>query len=312
MSFKDVLGQQRAIDILKKTIKQNRLPQSYLFYGPDGVGKIKTAKELAKICNCQDIKEVDSCGVCVSCYKIDKDIHPDVKVIQPAHIHFLISQIQELQKEVYISPFEGKKKIYILDEVDKMTPDAANAFLKTLEEPSSTTLFILITSSLETLLPTVISRCQLIRFNLIPADVQRQIFSQWKLEPSKIHLLTQTSEGSIGKAKEYLEKGVLEHLEKLTELLEDIFKGEENFFLISKIVTSVLNYYKKEDINLFLEILAVWLKETFISKLSFDFSTLDKAMEIVLETQKMIKFKNANVQLAMEIMFLKLRECRTR
>jgi len=312
MSFKDILGQQQAIDILKKTMKQNRVPQAYLFVGPDGVGKIKTAKELAKICNCQDIKEVDSCGVCASCYKINKDIHPDVKVIKPAHIHFLISQIQELQKEVYVSPFEGKKKVFILDEVDKMTSEAANAFLKTLEEPSSTTLFILITSSAESLLPTIISRCQSVRFNFIPMGIQRQIFSQWELEPSKFHLLTQTSGGSIGKAKEYLEKGVFEHYEKLSELLENIFKEEENFFLISKIVTSVLNHYKKEDIYLFLEILSVWLKETFTSKLSFDFITLAKAIEIVMETQKMLRFKNANLQLAMEIMFLKLKECRPR
>lgn len=309
MSFKDVLGQHFPIEILKKTIKQNRIPQAYLFYGPNGVGKIKTAKELAKICNCQNIKEAESCDICSSCYKINKDIHPDVKVIKPASLHFLISQIQDLQKEVYISPFEGKKKVYILDEVDKMTTQAANAFLKTLEEPSSTTLFILITSSAETLLPTIISRCQPLRFNLIPTDIQRQIFSRWEVAAAKLPLLTQICGGSLGKAKEYLDKGILEHQEKLSTLLENIFKEEENFLLVSKFVTLVLNHYKKEEINLFLEILSVWLKETFISKLSLDFITLYKAIEIVIETQKMIRFKNANVQLALEVMFLKLKEC---
>lgn len=312
MSFKDVLGQHHPIDILKKTIKQNRVPQAYLFYGPNGVGKMKTAKELAKISNCHKIKEAESCEICSSCYKINKDIHPDVKVIKPAGLHFLISQIQELQKEIYVTPFEGKKKVYILDEVDKMTPQASNAFLKTLEEPSSTTLFILITSSIETLLPTIISRCQPLRFNLIPADVQRQIFSQWEVDASKFHLLIQISGGSLGKVKEYLAKGIFEHQEHLSELLENIFKQEENFLLISKIVTLVLKYYKKEDIGLFLEILSVWLKETFISKLSLDFITLYKAIEIVIETQKIIRFKNANLQLALEVMFLKLKECRTK
>ncbi len=307
MSWKDILGQEAAINRLKKTFKQNRLPQGYLFCGTDGVGKIKTAKELAKICNCQNIKEEDTCDICSSCYKINHDIHPDVKVIKPASIHFLISQIQDLQKEVYISPFEGKKKVYILDEIDKMTTEAANAFLKTLEEPSSTTLFILITSSPETLLPTIISRCQPVRFNLIPADVQTQIFSKWQVDPSKFNLLTQTSGGSVGKAKEYLEKGVFEHQEELSALLENIFKKEEGFLLISKIATQILSYYKKEDIYLFLQILSVWLKES--SKLSID---LSNAIDIVIETQKMIRFKNANLQLAIEVMFLKIKECLTK
>ncbi|MEW6095433.1 MAG: DNA polymerase III subunit delta' [bacterium] len=304
MSWKDILGQEVAINILKKTIKQNRVPQAYLFFGPDGIGKTKTAKELAKVCNCQNIKEEDNCEVCSSCYKVNHDIHPDVKVIKPASIHFLISQIQDLQKEVYLSPFEGKKKVYILDEVDKMTTQSANAFLKTLEEPSPDTLFILITSNLETLLPTIISRCQLVRFNLIPASIQTQIFSKWGIAPSKFNLLAQASGGSIRKAKEYLEKVVFEHQEKLSESLENIFKKEEGFLLISKLVTQILSYYKKEDIYLFLELLSVWLKE----KISVDFVSLYNAIDIVIETQKVIKFKNANLQLAIEVMFLKLKE----
>lgn len=309
MAFENILGQEYAVNILRKTIKQNRISSSYLFFGPAGVGKIKTAKEFAKACNCQNIKiKEDSCEVCSSCYKINHDIHPDVKIIKPLGQHFLISQIQELQKETYMSPFEGKKKIYILDEIDKMTIQAANAFLKTLEEASPTTLFILITSNPESLLPTIVSRCQPVRFNLIPPNVQIQIFSKWNIEPSKLQLLVQTSCGSVGKAKEYLEKRVFEHQEKLLNLLENIFKKEEGFLLISQLVNQILNYYKKEDIYLFLEIFSVWLKE----KLWVDFVRLYNAIEIVIETQKIIKFKNANLQLAMEVMFLNLKRYLTK
>lgn len=307
MAFKDVLGQEKAINILKKTITQNRVPEAYLFCGPDGVGKIKTAKEVAKVCNCQGLKEGDSCDVCSSCYKINHDIHPDVKVIKPASLHFLITQIQDLQKEVYISPYEGKKKVYILDEVNKMTTQAANAFLKTLEEPSPTTLFILISNSGEILLPTIISRCQPVKFNLIPFDIQTQVFAQWGVTPTESNLLTQASGGSIGKAKEYLEKDVFVHQKKITELMENLFKREEGFLLISKMVSLVLNYYKKEDIYLFLEILPVWLKETFV-----DLINVSMAIDIIIETQKILKFRNANLQLAMEVMFLKLKECLTK
>ncbi|MEW6609833.1 MAG: DNA polymerase III subunit [bacterium] len=303
MSWKDILGQQQAINILKKVIEQNRLASAYLFLGPDGVGKIKTAKQLAKICNCQDIKEGDSCEICNSCYKINHDIHPDVKVIKPAAMHFLLPQIQDLQKDVFVSPFEGRKKVYLLDEVDKMTPEAANAFLKTLEEPSPTTLFILITSRPQTILPTILSRCQPVRFNLIPEDIQSQIFLRWQVEPSKISLLTQLSGGSIGKAKEYLEKDVFVSLEKLAPLLESILKKEEGFLLICKLVTLILADYKKEDISLFFELLSVWLKQ----KLSVNFISLYRAMDIVMETHKMIKFKNANLQLSLEVMFIHLK-----
>ena len=307
--WKDILGQESAINILKKTIKQNRVGSAYLFFGPDGVGKTKTAKELAKVCNCQSIKEEDSCDICSSCYKINHDIHPDVKVIKPASIHFLISQIQDLQKEVYTTPFEGKKKVYILDEIDKMTKEAANAFLKTLEEPTSNVLFILITSSLEALLPTIISRCRPVKFNLIPEGIQTQIFPEWGLEPSRFHLLAQASGGSLGRAKEYLEKGIFEHQAKLSGALENIFKSDEGFLLISKIATQIVDYYKKENIELFLEIFSVWLKQKAYHLVSVNFINLYKAIDIVIEIQRIIRFQNANLQLAMEVMFIKLKEC---
>lgn len=300
--WNDILGQEFAITILKRTIKQNRLGSSYLFFGPDGVGKTKTAKELAKVCNCQDVQQEDSCGVCSACYKIEQDIHPDVAVIKPASIHFLISQIQDLQKEVYTTPFEGKKKVYILDEIDKMTKEAANAFLKTLEEPPINTLFILITSSLEVLLSTIISRCRPVKFNLISEGIQTQMFSKWELEPSKFSMLAQASGGSLGRAKEYLEKGVFEHQAKLSKELENIFGKDKGFGLISKVASKIVDYYKKENIELFLEIFSVWLKQ------SANLINLSKAIDVVLETQKMIRFQNANLQLAMEVMFIKLKE----
>ncbi len=302
--WKDILGQESAINILKKTIKQNRLGTSYLFFGPDGVGKTKTAKELAKVCNCQSIvgEQEDSCGRCSPCYKIEQDIHPDVKIIKPASIHFLISQIQDLQKEVYTTPFEGKKKVYILDKIDKMTTEAANAFLKTLEEPPANVLFILVTSSLEVLLPTIISRCRPVKFNLLPEGIQTRIFPEWGLEPTRFHLLAQASGGSLGRAKEYLEKGIFEHQAKLSNEIENIFKKDNSFLLISKIATQIVDFYKKENIELFLEIFLVWLKQ------SVNFINLYQAIDIVIETQKAIRFQNANLQLVIEVMFIKLKE----
>ena len=148
------------------------------------------------------------CGVCSSCMKIDSRNHPDVRIIEPeskGKREISIEVIRELRREVGMKPFEGKKRIYLLFYVDRMSLEASNAFLKTLEEPPLDTLFILTSTRPNFLLPTILSRCQKIRFNrLNRKEVARALEDRFNASPEKAELLSRLSQGELGLAIELL------------------------------------------------------------------------------------------------------------
>jgi DNA polymerase-3 subunit delta' len=169
MAFKDIIGQEKAVNILLRTIKRERLPSSYLFTGESGIGKKFTAFNLAKVMNClktADIhtSEIDSCDECSSCKKIDAGVHPDSICILPEAGQIRIDEIRLIDNFLSFKPFEGKKKVVIIDEADTMNVFAANAFLKTLEEPPKDSMIILISSKPDNLPDTIKSRCSRINF----------------------------------------------------------------------------------------------------------------------------------------------------
>jgi DNA polymerase-3 subunit delta' len=174
MAFEIILGQPQAKHILQRALAHGSLSHAYLFYGPESVGKRKTAFELAKALICQETGAAESCGTCAACRKIEQSQHPDVFYLEPQkaatsrEAAIKIDDIRELQKKLGFLPYEAPVKVAIVDGVDRMNPQAANAFLKTLEEPPSSTVLILLTAQPQLLLPTMISRCQGIRFHALP------------------------------------------------------------------------------------------------------------------------------------------------
>lgn len=165
MPFKAILGQTQAVRWLQAAVAQERLAHTLLFSGPDGVGKRATALALAQALNCAHPQAGDACGECVSCLKIAGNTHPDVLVIAPDGDHLKIDQIREtLQYAVVLKPLEARTKVYILDEAQSLTLEAANSLLKLLEEPPANVVLVLITSQPQGLLPTIRSRCQEVRF----------------------------------------------------------------------------------------------------------------------------------------------------
>ncbi|MCK4384794.1 MAG: AAA family ATPase, partial [candidate division Zixibacteria bacterium] len=207
MSFANVLNQEIPKKILSGALKKDMLASAYLFYGEVGTGKWALALELAKAINCEN-DENQGCDNCLSCRKIDKLIHPDVKVIFPVpfssaktqaqldkrqeemerfkkekikdpytivkfekNVNIPVDQIREMQRQLCLKPFEGKRKVVIIAEVENMHPASANSLLKTLEEPPPDSNLILTTTDINQLLPTVVSRCQQIRFGKIPSPL---------------------------------------------------------------------------------------------------------------------------------------------
>jgi DNA polymerase-3 subunit delta' len=172
MAFKDIVGHKDVIELLKTGLLSNRIPASPLFAGPDGVGKAFVSRVFIKALYCKD-SLADSCDTCISCKKIDDGNHPDVMWVYPEGKgeEIKIDGIRNLTEKMYLKPFESDKKVFVIVDADNMREPAANALLKTLEEPASDSFIILITSIPERLPETIISRCQKINFRFISSFV---------------------------------------------------------------------------------------------------------------------------------------------
>src|SRR5688500_8160824 len=169
MPFRDVIGHHRLVSLLSRAVARETLPPSLILAGPAGVGKRRVAVAVAEALNCLDPRtgdlERDGCGVCASCRRIGRGVHPDVVTIEPGDSGSIkIEPIREVIDRAGFRPFEGRRRVVIIDEAEAMVPQAQNALLKTLEEPPSASVFLLVSSMPDVLLPTVRSRCPLLRF----------------------------------------------------------------------------------------------------------------------------------------------------
>lgn len=163
MPFRDVIGHRRIVALLARSIAQQSLPPSLIFAGPDAPGRRLAAVSVAQALNCQHPEGgdlVDACGTCAACTRIARGVHPDVIVVEPGENGSIrIEQVREVIDRAAYRPFEGRRRVVLVDEADALLPAAQNALLKTLEEPPSSSTFILATARPDMLLPTVLSRC---------------------------------------------------------------------------------------------------------------------------------------------------------
>lgn len=218
--FKNILGQQKAVLSLQAQLRTNRIAQAYLFAGPEGVGRKKTAIEVAKALNCRDKEQIEPCDECPSCRKIDKNIHPDVHLIDFAwqaglleekpeqQTQIKIDVIREIQREISLKRFEGNYKVFIIDQAEKMSQSAMNCLLKTLEEPPENSLLILVTTSQDMLTQTIISRCQIIKFNRLMDSIIHKILTEKFNLSTNLDRITKFANGSVAKAssEDFIEK----------------------------------------------------------------------------------------------------------
>ncbi|MGQ4809955.1 hypothetical protein NKDENANG_03398 [Candidatus Entotheonellaceae bacterium PAL068K] len=196
MVFRDIIGQQLALDLLQKTLAGSRLTQAYLFYGPSGVGKRLTALQFTKALYCLSARN-DACDACPICRKIDADNHPDIIRVRPDKTTLTIEQIRSLQHRLSRKPYEEQRITVILDGCEHLTPPAANALLKTLEEPPSNALLILLTSNREVLPLTLVSRCQLVPFRPLAASHIGTILTRQGIASDTARLAASLAEGRL-------------------------------------------------------------------------------------------------------------------
>ncbi len=232
MSFKDIYGHEKQISVLKTAMERNRVPHAYLFYGMEGVGKRTVAEVFAKALNCLS-EGLDACDACPSCLKIDRRNHPDVVTIKAEGQFIKIKEIRELQEQMKFRPFEGRNRVFIIDDADRMNNISANALLKTLEEPSASNILILVTSRPHQLPLTILSRCQHLSFN----PLQRETISSFlqekiSLDSRSSDLISRSSGGSIGKAQTLNDDSYLTVSKGILDMMSRII-AKDAFMLLS-------------------------------------------------------------------------------
>ncbi len=204
MSFADIIGQEKSLAILRGALANNRLHHAYLFTGPEGIGKRKSAMALAMALHCA-AKNNDFCDHCVECARIKTRNHPDVREIEPlpGKKEISIQQIREIERHLHYHSFTGGRKIAIVDPATLLNPASQNALLKTLEEPPADSLLILITPSSGALLPTLRSRCLRVGFGPISRQLVADFLMSNKKTPAEeARSLAALSMGSLGLALE--------------------------------------------------------------------------------------------------------------
>jgi DNA polymerase-3 subunit delta' len=220
--LRSVAGHDHLKPRLAQAALRGSLPPSLIFAGPSGVGKRMTAVALAQLVNCLAPNAEDACGECASCTRIARRVHADVLLIEPGESGSIkIEQIRDAVERSGYRPFEGRRRVVIIDEADRIVANAQDALLKTLEEPPNGTTFVLVTSMPETLLPTIRSRCQRLRFGrLAPAEVARVLIEAHGHSEEDAHAAAALSDGSIGAALEGASEAFAEARNAAMQLLE--------------------------------------------------------------------------------------------
>lgn len=201
------IGQHKALALLKHSLKTGNLAHAYLFVGPPHVGKNTLALDLAQAVNCQE--DEPPCGTCPSCCRIKDGKHPDITTISlnptkgsreiKSRIEISIEDIRDLQRNAILPPYEGSYKVFIIDGAENLSDEAANCLLKTLEEPPSRVLILLLTTEESRLLPTIISRCQRVELKAISIDeVEKVVVESRVVDSDKARLLARLSHGCLG------------------------------------------------------------------------------------------------------------------
>jgi DNA polymerase-3 subunit delta' len=199
MSFAEIAGHKKNIAILKRILGSARIAHAFLFSGPEGVGKKKTAIAFIQQLFCA---ERSGCGSCGPCRKIASGNHPDIHTLQPDGQFIKIDQVRDLQKELGYRPYEALRKVCIIDGAEKLNQSSGNALLKTLEEPPGNALMILLTSAAESVLPTIRSRCQLLAFAGVPADEVEALLLARGADADSARTAAALADGSIARAIE--------------------------------------------------------------------------------------------------------------
>lgn len=319
----EIKAQEGAVAFLEKVLEKGMFAHAYIFAGPSGVGKRTTAVGFAAAVCCTDANEKLGCGGCLNCRRIQNGNYANLKVVEPSGGKTIkIDQIREVQSFLKFKPDNEDYRFIIVDKAHNMTAEASNSLLKMLEEPPAKTCFILITENLSSMLPTVVSRSQVINFNRLPRAVVREILNAEGFESERASGVIPLSRGSAGEAFELIQqeevqtwrRHIISSISALpvstAEILEQAKKISSEFD-VAMFLEITLSYYRdilvwkltgREDVVINTDFLSL-IKENG----SDENSSLLSNFQAVTWSQRAVR-DNANAQLVLENLLLELNQ----
>lgn len=321
-----IVGHEKAVGLLDRSLKNERLAHAYLFVGPSHVGKMRLAIDLAKALNCQG--EDRPCSACDQCVRIEELKHADVQVISlDGRAEIGIDQMRDMQHSASLRPFEGRYRVFIIDGAEHLSHEATNCLLKTLEEPPSNVQLILLAINEKRLLPTVLSRCQKLELRPLPiATIQNTLTEHWGIPEEMAMTLAKLSSGCVGWAVSASkdERILQERSERLASLLR---LTEEELAERFSYAGQLANQFgrDRQSVHELLSLWIGWWRDLLLTKggCGYCISNADQEERLREETQsyslKAIKVfveslqqtmtqleQNANPRLVLEVLMLSM------
>lgn len=285
----DVVGQNKLKEVFDKILKSGSLVNSYILKGPEGIGKKNFALYMAAKILC---KTNDACGICPSCIKIKHFNHPDVIILSKKDKAIGVEDIEELIERIQIKPYEGDKKVVIIENFENTTIQAQNKFLKTLEEPVEDTIIILTANHLNSVLETIISRCQIFSLNRVDSEEIQRYLIKKGVNSEKARVIAKLSDGIIGMAEKYLD-------EEYANLRSDVINIATKITKIEGLeITEIVRFFddKKDYIDEILDMLMIWFRDILMYKITYSKDVLinEDYFERIIEESKILSYNKIN------------------
>lgn len=325
--FKSVVGHKDIIQYIQNAVREDKVSHAYILNGERGSGKRMLAKLFAMTLQCEG-QGTEPCGTCHACKQAESGNHPDIIFVtheKPASIGVEDIRLQ-VNQDIQIKPYQGPKKIYIIGEADLMTPQAQNALLKTIEEPPAYAVIFLLTEKADTLLPTITSRCVMLKLrNIKDTLIRKYLMENMKIPDYKADVCTAFARGNLGRAIMLAES---EHFNEIREEAVQLLKyiDEMELFEIVKAIKRIQSY--KLEIEDYLDIMMIWYRDVLMYKATKDVDRVIfqeqlsfirekskkssyEGIELILESLDKAKSRlkaNVNFDLVMELLLLTIKE----
>lgn len=326
-SFKDVVGHKNIINYIRSAVKEDKVSHAYVLNGERGAGKKMLANLFATTLLCEKAGP-DPCNVCHSCKQAESGNHPDIiKVTHEKPNTISVDDIREqVNNTIMIKPYQGPYKVYIIPQADMMSVQAQNAILKTIEEPPEYAVIMLLTENAQTLLPTIMSRCVMLKLrNIKDTLIKKFLMETMQVPDYKADMCTAFAQGNMGRA---ILLSNSEHFNEIRDEAVQLLKYIQEMEL-SEIVEAVKRITKyKLEINDYLDIIMIWYRDILLYKATKDIDKVVfkdqikyikeqarkssyEGIELILDSLEKAKTRlraNVNFELVMELLFLTIKE----